>query len=66
MLLYQPEILAVMQCPEAINYVDDETLREFCFDRDFWNSLTELAEILTPLTEKLSLLEGDVYVTPEF
>jgi hypothetical protein len=62
-----PEIVSaststVSSTAEPCSYVDDNQLRDYCFDRDFWIHLSDLAAILTPLTQKLHLLEGDTYV----
>jgi hypothetical protein len=55
-------ILAVLRNPAARDYIDD-TLHDYCFDSYFWVDLSELIDILTPLTEKLTILEGDMYVS---
>lgn len=54
-------ILVVLQNPLAREYTDD-TLRHYCFDSSFWSDLHEVVDIITPLHEKLTILEGDLYV----
>jgi hypothetical protein len=57
-------ILAVLQNPVACEYIDD-ILHEYCFDSYFWLALSGLIDILTPLTKKLTILEGDMNVSNE-
>jgi hypothetical protein len=62
LLVHQQALLAVLQNLAASDYVDDNQLHDYCFDRDFWIHLSDLAAIPPPLTQKLHLLEGDTYV----
>jgi hypothetical protein len=52
-----------MQDPLASDYINDDILCEYCYDLSFWRDLKELTFILTPMNDKFTLLEGDMYVT---
>jgi len=55
-------IIQVLSDPEANDYVDGD-LHDTCFCASFWVELNQLIDILMPITEVLTILEGDTCIS---
>jgi len=58
----KPEILKVCGLKEAEDYVSQE-LKDICFNQSFWKQLSDLKELIEPIARRITLLEGDNYIS---